>query len=104
MVGDFELGLTRRETSMFKSWTYRASQHVRLGVPDEHAYNMFLSVMEQCHRLGLWTDHISWIKSQQAFYRLTETMKIGRIQGKHHVQSRLEKKKPYSSGGTKDDI
>lgn len=74
-----------------KGNTYRASRHVRLGVPDEHAYNMFLSVMAMCTRLGLWGDHISWIKSQQAFHRLTATLKGEHTKRKRNAQDLLSK-------------
>lgn len=51
--------------------TYRASMHVRLGKPDEHAYNMFISFMEQCKRLGLWEHYYDWRGIHDAFSRLT---------------------------------
>lgn len=73
--------------------TYRASRHVRLGVPDEHAHNMFLSVLEQCCRLGLWAEHIHWTKAQNAFQRLTHQMRIGNIQRKRDVQTYLDENK-----------
>jgi hypothetical protein len=54
---------------------YQAGRHVKPGVPDEHAYNLFLSFMAKCTNLGLWEDHIPWGKSQTAFYRLTRNMR-----------------------------
>ncbi len=51
--------------------TYYASRHVRRGIADEHAYNLFLSFMSKCTRLKLWQEHLSWIKTEAAFHRLT---------------------------------
>lgn len=38
----------------YKYKVYRASRWVKPGVPDEHAYNMYLSIMQMLYRLGLW--------------------------------------------------
>lgn len=50
--------------------SYRASKHVRLGVPDEHAYNMCLSVMQICYRLGLWETVLSSHQLHMAWQRM----------------------------------
>lgn len=57
--------------------TYRSTRHVQMGVANEHAYNMFLSFMEQCNRLGLWArpHSLDWWKIQTAFHRLTNGMR-----------------------------
>lgn len=77
--------------------TYRASRHVRLGVPDEHAYNMFLSVMEQCSRLGLWEKPIPWLDIQIAFHRLTNQMRLSNTARKRYAQAFLQGETPDGS-------
>lgn len=77
--------------------TYRASDHVVLGVPNEHSYNMFLSFENICSRLGLWETSISWKKSQVAFHRLTQNMKNINIQRKRYAKEYLQN--GPSSGG-----
>jgi hypothetical protein len=74
---------------------YRASKHVRLGVPDEHSYNMFLSFLEQMHRLRLWSSHIPVMPSQAAFMRLTTIMKNKHLMRKRSAQQLLEEETPY---------
>lgn len=70
---------------------YRASRHVVLGVPDENAYNMFLSVMAMCTRLGLWSNHISWKDSGMAYHRLTNDMQNAHIKRKRSAAEQLQK-------------
>lgn len=53
---------------------YRASKHVRQGVADVHAYNLFLSFEEICCRLGLWAESVGWAKCEDAYHRLTKGM------------------------------
>ena len=50
---------------------YRASLHVRDGVIDVHALNLFLSFEEICSRLGLWAESVGWQKGEKSFYRIT---------------------------------
>jgi len=77
--------------------TYRASRHVRLGVPDEHSYSLFLSFENICNRLGLWESSVHWSKVQGAFHRLTQDMKNNHIKTKRHVQELLQKESPYAA-------
>lgn len=49
---------------------YRAGERVTLGLPDEHAYNMFMSVLEMCHRLGLWQRILPWKNLHIAWQRI----------------------------------
>ena len=80
-----------------KKTTYRASRHVRLGVPDEHAYNLFLSFEEICCRLGLWAESVGWKKIQNAHFRLTKDMRNGNAKRKHEAQKFVQDRTPYAS-------
>jgi hypothetical protein len=50
---------------------YKASLHVRDGIMDVHALNLFLSFEEICSRLGLWAESVGWQKGEKSFYRIT---------------------------------
>jgi hypothetical protein len=65
---------------------YRASNNVVLGKPDEHAYNMFLSVMQMFYRLNLWHTCIPEQKLFWAYQRLVNPMKVDRIKRKQDVE------------------
>ena len=66
--------------------TYRAAKHVRMGVPDEHAYNMFLSVMTICYRLGLWETVLRENRLHSTWLRLTYDMMMSHLKRKHAVE------------------
>lgn len=70
---------------------YRASKQVRMGVPDEHAYNMFLSVMQICHRLGLWETVLKEKRLHMAWQKLTEPMRVENLRRKYVAQRQISK-------------
>jgi len=53
---------------------YRAYKYVKQGIANTHAYNLFLSFEEICHRLGLWPHSIGWWSCSTGFKRLTKNM------------------------------
>lgn len=75
--------------------TYRASKHVRLGVPDEHAYNMFLSIMQMMYRLGLWEMVLKENQLHTAWHRMVNPMRTEHLRRKHGVQKAALKASPY---------
>lgn len=78
-----------------KQRIYRAAKHVRLGVPDEHAYNMFLSMWTIWHRLGLWETLLKEQRLHEAWHRLINPMKVAHIKRKLEVQKATTQTRPY---------
>ncbi len=72
---------------------YRASDHVVLGVANEHTYNMFLSVMEMCHRLGLWDSILNWKQLQKAYFRISTPIDLAHFKRKNYAHDVVEKAK-----------
>lgn len=70
-----------------KTALYRASDHVRLGVPDEHSYNMFLSVMILCTRIGLWEATLQERQLYATWSRMTYLMKIEHTKRKEYAKN-----------------
>lgn len=79
--------------------TYRAGKHVRIGVVDEHSYNMFLSVMQQCYRLGLWETILPWYTLQSAWHRVSRPIGERQVR-KIHVNQKAATKGATSGANT----
>lgn len=79
--------------------TYRACKHVRIGVVDEHSYNMFLSVMQICYRLGLWERILVWMELQSAWHRISMPIKEKQVR-KIHVNQKTATKGATSRAST----
>lgn len=55
---------------------YRAGNHVKLGKVDEHAYNMFISVMHQWWNLRLFNAFIREARLHTMFERVVHPIRV----------------------------
>lgn len=68
---------------------YVASQHVVLGKPDEHSYNLFLAVMGTFFKLRLWHTPIHQQHLFGMFHRVSDKMRWERIKRKRYAESKV---------------
>lgn len=73
---------------------YRASKFVRLGVADEHAYNMYLNVMQTLYLLGLWKTILAENRLHVAWHKLVQSMKWAHLKRKYEVEQSLALSNP----------
>jgi hypothetical protein len=77
-------------------YAYRAGKHVVLGVANEHAYNMFLSIWQMHIRLGLWDTAIPEQRLYEAWQRMVRPMKLGYVTKKTGIAALLRANIPYA--------
>jgi hypothetical protein len=68
-------------------YVYRAYKQVKLGKLDEHAYNMFLSVWQMWHRLGLWNTMIAEQQLYLGWERIQTPMYYANLRRQLHEEN-----------------